>query len=1435
MLLSRFSFAETTANCSMNAGIDQTVCVNTATLTGDYSGSFPVPRVTIWSQVSGPSASITDPSSLVTSVTGLVGGNTYKFRISSTCLDGSATYDEVNVFVSLYPTATAGNDTTICAGTAVGKLHGSLISGQTGLWTITSGGTGLTINNPTSPTATLTLASGNNSGLAVLRWSVTTTATSCTAYDEVNFTKNATQAVSAGSNTTVTGCYNSTTQYALRGSYTSGTSGTWSVVSGPNTPSFLSLTNPRTTVSNLIPGVYVLRWTVSGVCVNGSATVQITVNPPTGAVSAASASISGAPVMPFCTAPSQILLLGSAFNPETEEVLWTKVTGTATIASPTSRNTIVTGFDGVTTTTFNYKITNKATPTCLSTISNNISVSFEAGQSLSISTSKPFIVDCDASTAIINVNQTGATIPQYSVISGPTGIKAYTDISGNSFTVTGLTLAGTYLVRVRKVVGNCTTLYDEINLIVSKGPSAANAGSDLVLACNVTSGELIGNTPAIGTGRWTQLSGPTTAVFATPTTPRCAITGLTNGVYQFRWTISSGPKCPTNQDEVYVRIASAGPTTANAGTDQSICNTTPLYLYGNSPLFNEVGTWTVSPSSGVTFSNVNAPRAIVTGLAASTSYTFTWSIVNSCGTSSDNVIVTTSATAGPIAASAGTDQCLASGTTQATLAGNDPLLATGTWTQRSGATATITNSALYNTTVTGMSDGTYTFEWALARNECTITRDTVMITISPTITTADAGADQLTICGTSTNLAGNTPIVGTGMWTQLTGSGGAVINTPTSPTSAVYGLIDGLYTFRWTISNNACSSYDDVSLYASTPPTAPNAGADKSVCSATSTAMAANTIATGTGYWSMISGPNSPTIANNALPTTNVSTLVTGEPYVMSWNSRNGLCAVLSDTISFTVLPTANAGTDQTLCGTTTVSLVGNANTRGWWTFVSPAQSTETTDSTSTYSKIVNGLIPGTSYTFKYSYINSTCPSNNEDQVVVNVLASPTSAIAGSDMNMCIIAAANNDTTITMAGNTPTVGTGAWALTSTPVVGNITSPSSPTTTITGLTPGIYTYSWTISNGTCTSVDYVTVRISKVVGKSAGDDMSVCGTTATMAATAASSGIGTWSKVSGPNTPVFASSNLNTTAVTGLIPGTYVLRWTITDGTCSGGIADDMSLTVSTAPTTPDAGQDQNQCNVTSITLAGNTISTGTGTWSRISGPNTPVITDVNSPTTTVTSIIPGTYVFQWAATNGSCTELTDQVSISNLAAPTTANAGSDFSACLYSPIALAGNSPSVGTGLWTQILGSEVSFTDATSPTTSITGAVAGSYRFMWTITNGTCTSTASSDLVDVIIDQPSTVADAGIDQTATGTSVTMAGNTISGGSGLWTKTSGPEGAAITTASSPTTTITGLTAGVYVYRWTSTNGSCSSYDEMSITKNSVSCVISNKMISPMLR
>ncbi|SMP97633.1 hypothetical protein SAMN05421679_1201, partial [Epilithonimonas pallida] len=81
-----------------------------------------------------------------------------------------------------------------------------------------------------------------------------------------------------------------------------------------------------------------------------------------------------------------------------------------------------------------------------------------------------------------------------------------------------------------------------------------------------------------------------------------------------------------------------------------------------------------------------------------------------------------------INANAGSDQAL-SGTTQVTLNGNDPGVAsTGTWTlvsKPSGAAdpAIVTPSA-YNTNVTGLNGtGTYTFRWTITTGTCTSTDD----------------------------------------------------------------------------------------------------------------------------------------------------------------------------------------------------------------------------------------------------------------------------------------------------------------------------------------------------------------------------------------------------------------------------------------------------------------------------------------------------------------------------------------------------------------------------------------------------------------------------------------------------------------------------------------------------------------------------------------
>ncbi|MBL0336119.1 MAG: hypothetical protein IPP73_12655 [Chitinophagaceae bacterium] len=147
---------------------------------------------------------------------------------------------------------------------------------------------------------------------------------------------------------------------------------------------------------------------------------------------------------------------------------------------------------------------------------------------------------------------------------------------------------------------------------------------------------------------------------------------------------------------------------------------------------------------------------------------------------------------------------------------------------------------------------------------------------------------------------------------------------------------------------------------------------------------------------------------------------------------------------------------------------------------------------------------------------------------------------------------------------------------------------------------------------------------------------------------------------------------------------------------------------------------------------------------------------------------------------------------------------------------LAGNTAVSGTGVWTITSGAG-SITDAASPTTTVTGVTAGQTTVLrWTITNGTC---SSFDEVYLTNDVAVTVAAAGTDQTQCATSTfTLAGNTAVSGTGVWTITSGD--GAITDASSPTTTVTGVTAGqTTVLRWTITNGTCSSFDEVSLTND----------------
>ncbi len=196
----------------------------------------------------------------------------------------------------------------------------------------------------------------------------------------------------------------------------------------------------------------------------------------------------------------------------------------------------------------------------------------------------------------------------------------------------------------------------------------------------------------------------------------------------------------------------------------------------------------------------------------------------------------------------------------------------------------------------------------------------------------------------------------------------------------------------------------------------------------------------------------------------------------------------------------------------------------------------------------------------------------------------------------------------------------------------------------------------------------------------------------------------------------------------------------------------------------------------------------------------------------------GSYTIQAIHSNGCTRTMTNTVTINTKAAPTVANAGPDINTC-GEQVTLSANTPTVGTGAWTQVSGPVQSqFSNALSPTTSVSAIQANTYVYAWTITNSNgCTST---DNVQVIYNATATQASAGLDQTiCDDLFATMSGNAPIVGNGEWVQVSGPDGAVFfPDSNTPDAYLFAPEPGTYVYRWTITNQPCApSTDDVQIT------------------
>ncbi|WPZ10885.1 Ig-like domain-containing protein [Roseivirga spongicola] len=914
----------------------------------------------------------------------------------------------------------------------------------------------------------------------------------------------------------------------------------------------------------------------------------------------------------------------------------------------------------------------------------------------------------------------------------------------------------------------------------------ANAGSDeevcggsATLAANAASGYN-------ETGAWSVVSGAGGS-FSDVNSPTATFTGIRGANYTLRWTISNGI-CTNSTDDVVITFDEA--VTANAGSDQNVCGTSTFL--GASYSTGNTGSWSILSGAGGSITSPSSPFSSFSGVVG-TVYTLQWTETN--GSCSDNDTVKITFFDNPTPANAGLDKDICGPTALSANAASG-FGETGTWSVVAGAGGSFSDANSPTATFTGTEGVNYTLRWTISNGVCPISSDDVVITVEVNDVEANAGSDQ-NVCGTQTFLGAVYSTGSTGSWSILSGAGGT-ITTPTSNTSVFTGTVGTTYTLQWTENSGTCSDTDIVEITFFDNVTVAAAGSDQETCN-TSVTMAANA-ASGfreTGTWSVVSGAGGGFADANS-PTSSF-TGTKGVSYTLRWTISNGVCPISSDDVVVTLSDdvTANAGSDQNVCGTNTFlgASYSTGNT-GSWSILSGAGGSITSPSSpfSSFSGVV-----GTVYTLQWTETNGSCSDN--DTVKITFFDNPTPANAGLDKDICGPTALSANTASGFRE------TGTWSVVA-GAGGSFSDANSPTATFTGTEGVNYTLRWTISNGVCpiSSDDVViTVEVNDVEAD-AGSDQNVCGTQTFLGAVYSTGSTGSWSILSGAGGSVTTPSS-NTSKFTGTVGTTYTLQWTENSGTCSD--TDIVEITFFDNVTVAAAGSDQETCN-TSVTMAANAASgfRETGTWSVVSGAGGS-FADANSPISTFTGTKGVSYTLRWTISNGVCPISSDDVVVT-LSDDVTANAGADQNVCGTNTF--LGASFSTGsTGSWSILSGAGGTITTPTSAISTFKGKVGTTYTLQWTENNGSC---SDNDTVEITFFDNVTVAAAGVDQKIDGALATMnatlAGNTASGfrETGTWSEVAGDGNSVFSDASSATSTFTGTVGVTYTLRWTISNGVC---------------------------
>ncbi len=704
------------------------------------------------------------------------------------------------------------------------------------------------------------------------------------------------------------------------------------------------------------------------------------------------------------------------------------------------------------------------------------------------------------------------------------------------------------------------------------------------------------------------LSSGTGGTITSPNTSTTTVTGLTQGTYIYKLTVTDNSNATSSAfDTVVVNPAANLPPIANAGAGQTITLPTNSVTVDGSASKDQDGTITAyawSQTSGPSAATIASPATVSTGISGLQQgiYIFALKVTDNSGaTASDTLTITVNAAANlPPVANAGSSKSITLPVNSVTLDGSlssdpDGTISSYSWIQVTGPSAsTLTGATASVATASNLVAGQYTFQLTVTDNKGASSSAQVKITVSaagPQPPVANAGANQtITLPTNSVTIDGSGSTASSGsiasyVWSES--SGPSAVSLTNTAQDVLNNLKAGIYIFLLTVTDNTGgTASDSVTITVNAAPNiAPvaNAGPSMTITLPTNSATLDGSKSydpdgtISTYAWTQISGPNNPGVTGPNTASLGLSGLIFGQyTYQLTVTDNSG--ASSNAQVKITVVnppnipPVADAGADQTITapansvnldGTGSSDPDGTISAYSWVKVSGPGTITISNSNTATPSVI--GLQPGT-YVFELTVTDNN-GATATDQVTVTVNPQPIVPnqvpVANAGSNLTITAPANS---ISLDGNSSFDPDGSitgysWRQVSGPSISVISGANTATPGVSQLVVGQYMFELTVTdNDGATAKDQVTVTVNPAVSKvdqspvaSAGPDATITlpVNTYVLDASLSNDPDGTissyqWQELNGPTTVTSTPMDNSKVTVAGLQIGTYEFQVTVTD-------------------------------------------------------------------------------------------------------------------------------------------------------------------------------------------------------------------------------------------------------------------------------------------------